>query len=558
MRLSTTLLVIDKNIGHSRYVGQVRYQDLAVLVADDFSSFRSTVNTMLMNLGVIDVEMASNGEEVIEKCGLKSYDVVLCDYDLGPGRNGQHVLEELRHNKLISPTSVFIMVSAEASRNIVMSAYDCEPDDYLMKPITGMMLEQRMHRLLTQKEVLRPIFSAIKKGEIQIAVDMLIDLSLAEDRHSVPAQKLLGDVFIKTGELRKAEKLYKRALEVRQVDWARLGLAYVKQLQGDLDTARDYLHKIVEENPLYLPAYDVLADNWNIQGDKQAVQDTVEKAVDVSPMSILRQKRLAKVANENEDAMTAVSALRKTIKLGKLSCFGEPEDSFELARTVSNALEKDLELPSDAVNEALTVLESVKEEFDLSDEEASQIDLLQGRVLANDGNVSAARQCLRKTELDLFSDEMNIDLDVDRVTLLLSTGENDRAEELLEFLQEKYAEDQSALEKLDQFLAEPASESNRELVAEVNREGIDLYSVGEFDKAIEFFERARKLFPKHIGIQLNIVQSLIGKLKEDADNDYLIEECQKILMLVDEQLDKHHPQFGRFSRLRRRFEVFLR
>ncbi len=539
-------------------MGHVSYQNLAILVADDFSSFRSTVNTMLMNLGVIDVEMASNGEEVIEKCALKSYDVVLCDYDLGPGRNGQHVLEELRHSKLISPTSIFIMVSAESSRNIVMSAYDCEPDDYLMKPITGMMLEQRMHRLLKQKDVLRPVFSAIKKGEIQIAVDILVDLSLAEDRYSVAAQKLLGDVFIKTGELQKAEKLYTRALEVRQVDWARLGLAYVKQLKGELDTARDYLHKIVEENPLYLPAYDVLADNWNIQGDKKAVQDTVEKAVDVSPMSILRQKRLAKVANENEDAVTAVSALRKTIKLGKLSCFGEPEDSFELARTVSNALEKDLELPSGAVNEALNVLELAKDEFDLSEDETSQIDMLQGRVLANDGNVMAARECLRKAQLDLFSDEMNIEMDIDRVTLLTATGEHERAEELLEFLQEKYADDQSALEKLDQFLAEPASESNREMVAEVNREGIDLYSVGEFDKAIEFFERARKLFPKHIGIQLNIVQSLIGKLKEDADNEALIEECQKILMLVDGQLNKHHPQFGRFSRLRRRFEVFLR
>lgn len=538
-------------------MSKIRYQDLSVLVADDFSSFRSTVNTMLMNLGVLDIEMVATGEEVIAKCELKNYSVILCDYDLGPGRNGQHVLEELRHRKYLTPNNIFIIVSAEASRNIVMSAYDCEPDDYIMKPITGLMLEQRMFRLLTQKEVLRPVFSAFKKGEVQIATDMLIDLSIAEDRHSTAAQKLLGDLFIRQDELQKAEKLYTHALEIRQVDWARLGLAKVKQLKGDLDTAGDWLDKIVDENPLYLPAYDVLANNWDKRGEKIAVQDTIKRAVEVSPMSILRQKRLAKVANENEDAVAAVDALRKTIKLGKLSCYGSVDDSFEFARTVSNAMEKNLDLPPGAVLEAIETLNLVKEQFDLSDEEISQISLLHGRVVANQGQTSLARERLNDAQDDMRSDELNIDMDVDRVSLLLSLGENDEADDLLEFLQTKYKDDQSALEKLDKFLSEPASDINRELVAEVNRKGIDLYSVGEFDRALECFDQARKLFPKHIGIQLNIVQSLIGKMKEAPEEDELQDECREILVTVGSSVDKEHVQFNRFSRLKRRAEVFI-
>ncbi len=538
-------------------MGKISYQNLSVLVADDFSSFRSTVNTMLMNLGVVDVDTASTGEEVIEKCDLKRYDVVLCDYDLGPGRNGQHVLEELRHRKTLAITSIFIMVSAEASRNIVMSAYDCEPDDYLMKPITGMMLEQRMGRLLTQKSVLRPVYVALASGDVESATDQLIDLSLAEDRHSVAAQKLLGQLFIQQGELQKAEKLYTRALEVRQVDWARLGLAYVKQLKGEFQTAGEWLEQIVEENPLYLPAYDVLANNWDKRGDRTAMQETIERAVDVSPMSILRQKRLATIANDNEDALTAVEALRRTIKLGKLSVYGSPEDSFELARTVSNAMEKKLDLPPGATTEALQELQNVTEEYPLSDEEKIQMNLLQGRMYANEGKIGMARESLRNTKDDFYSDEDNIDLDVDRVALLLSLGETEDADELLKFLQEKYADDQDALEKLDKFLTEPASDSSKELVASVNREGIDLYSVGEFDRALECFEKARKLFPKHVGIQLNIVQSLIGKMKESPDDEELQEQCLSTLNLVDGLIDKHHPQFGRFARLRRRAEVFI-
>ncbi len=539
-------------------MNKVQYQDLAVLVADDFSNFRGTVNSMLLNLGVRDVAMASSGEEVIEKCESSIYDVILCDYDLGAGRNGQHVLEELRQRQRIAPTSVFIMVSAEASRNIVMSAYDCEPDDYLMKPITGVMLQKRMHRLLEQKQILRPVYTALRQGDMQQATDLLIDRSIADDRHSVAAQKMLGELFIRQAELPKAEKLYTRALEARQLDWARLGLARVKHLKGDLELAGDWLDKIVAENPLYLPAYDVLADNWDKRGERIAVQETIKRAVDVSPMSILRQKRLAKVANDNEDSLTAVEALRKTIKLGRLSCYGSPDDNFEFARTVSKALEKNLALPAGALPEAITVLQASQEVFDLSAAETAQLNLVQGRLHANGGSTHEAKKCLLWAQ-DLAADgELDIDIEIDRVDLLLSLGENQRANELLSRLQERHVDDQSALEKLDKFLTEPASESNRALVAEVNREGIDLYSVGDFDRALECFEKARKLFPKHVGIQLNIVQSLVGKLKEEAASEQLLEQCRSTLILVESLVDREHSQYERFLRLKRRAEVFIR
>ena len=113
----------------------IKYDKLSVLVADDFSSFRNTVNGMLGNLGVVDVQMASNGAEVLQKCQGRRFDLILCDYDLGKGKTGQHVLEELRHKRLLPLSTVFIIVSAEASRNVVLSSYDCEPDDYLTKPL---------------------------------------------------------------------------------------------------------------------------------------------------------------------------------------------------------------------------------------------------------------------------------------------------------------------------------------------------------------------------------------------------------------------------------------
>ncbi|WP_103654280.1 response regulator [Agarilytica rhodophyticola] len=536
-------------------MSKIKYQDLSILVADDFGSFRSLVNTMLTELGVSDIEMASNGDQVIEKCKQKKYDVVLCDYDLGEGRNGQHVLEALRHYNYLSRSSIFIVVSAEASRNIVMSAYDCEPDDYLMKPITAMILRQRIERLLAQKDSLRPVYTALDEGNMETATDLLIDLSISEDRQASAAQKLLGQVFIEQGELQKAEKLYIHALEARPLDWARLGLARVKQLKGDLDTAGDWLYQIVEENPLYLPAYDLLAENLKQKGEKKAVQETIEKAVYVSPMSILRQRRLAAVAEDNDDALTAIEARRNTLKLGKLSCHGCVEDNLSFVRTVANAVQNHSELPKELIDDATEVLSLTRQEYALSSEQESRCRLLEGRVSACLGDITKAKACIDDAIAEATI--QGIDADIELILLLLSINAEDQVERFLKELQEKYRDDQEALEKLDQFLSEPASHSNRRLVAEANKEGIALYTQGEFDRAIACFEKARTVFPKHVGIGLNIVQAVIGKLKSTPEDEALKEECHSILNAVESIIDNSHSQYQRFIKLKKISEVFL-
>lgn len=512
---------------------------------------------MLGNLGVVNVQMASNGAEVLQKCQGRRFDLILCDYDLGKGKTGQHVLEELRHKRLIPLSTVFIIVSAEASRNVVLSSYDCEPDDYLTKPITGMMLQKRMQRLLTQKNVLRPVFKALSQKDNGLAMEILTEMSLGESRYSSVAQKMLGELFIEQGEYQKAEKLYTRALEVRQVDWARLGLAKVKSLKGELEVAEKWLNKIVEENPLFLPAYDTLADNCVRKGDRHEAQETIERAVGVSPMSILRQKRLAKVANQNADTMKAFKALKNAIRLGMYSCHGSAEDHFELARTVSQALENDLPLPENAVSEAVDALEAAKGKYFLKAEQNAQMSLLKGRIHAADRDVYAAEKYLKEYESMAGASTFGIDADVDRVALLFSINEQEQAEELLKQLQHKYRHDQEALEKLDQFLSEPASESNRALVSTVNREGIDLYTDGEYEDAVDCFDKARRLFPRHIGIQLNIVQALLGKLKNNPADNIALDRGREAIKLVSELIDSEHPQYERYQRLKKRSEKYF-
>ena len=529
-------------------MAKIPYKKLKFLVADDFSNFRSTVSGMLMDLGVEDIDMASNAGEAIDQCSRSHYDVVLCDYNLGAGRNGQHVLEELRFKSLLKMRSIFILVSAESSRNIVMSAYDSAPDDYLMKPITTKMLQNRLERLLQLRFVMEPVYLGLERDDMQAALDVLIDLSIAENRYSTYAQKILGEMFLEEGHYKKAEKLYMNVLEVRELDWARLGLAKSKYLQGDHEQAGQWLDKIVLDNYLYLPAYDVLADNCLAVGDKHEAQCVVQKSVDVSPMSILRQKNLAKLASGNHDLETAVEAMRRVMKLGKLSCYGEYNDRIIFARCVAEAIEKHATMPAAVINEAMAAVSEQHEDADMSSPGAQAL-YIQSRLCAAQNQTEKAKVILSDAEASLSVDDSEIDIEIDHIRALVALDNKAKVTDLLLHLRELYAHDQSALEKLDEFLDEPASDANQTMVDEVNRAGIELYNNGNFEDALAKFDDAAKRFPKHVGLQLNIIQALVGKLRTNPSDEKTFSHCRVLLESVKSEITENHSHYRRFTQL---------
>lgn len=531
-------------------MSEINYSKLRFLIADDFSNFRATVGTMLGKLGSYHIDTANNGADVLDKCQRRVYDLILCDYDLGPGRNGQQVLEELRFKNLLPRSSLFVLVSADAAKDVVMAAYDCEPDDYLMKPITAQMLEQRVTRLLRRRHAMASVYSALDIDDRRRAMAFLIDLSTTDNRHARVAQKMLGEVFIAEGELHKAERLYTKVLELRPVDWARLGLARVKHLQGELAVAGSWLEKIVKDNPLYLPAYDVLANNWEQLGETLQVQAAVERSVAISPKSILRQKRLAQVAERNGDLGTSLQALRSTVRLGALSCHACPEDGFQFARVAATSLEKKLQPAEPLVQEVVEVMSTTRQRFALTREQLSRAELITARLLAHGGKVERAKSLVEVTENQLrHTSEVPLEVDMERVQALQALGEHEQADSLLHELLQRYAYDQSALEKLDSLLAEPVSETNRAMIATVNREGIELYNQARFDEAIACFEKVRRIFPRHVGVHLNIVQALIGKLRAGQKDVETVNTTERAIATIGSLIEPDHSQYARFQRL---------
>lgn len=534
----------------------IPYHRISILVADDFSSFRNTIFTMLERLGVQSIAMASSAQSIVKACSREHFDIILCDYNLGAGKTGQHVLEELRFKNIIPKKTVFILVSAEAARTIVMSAYDCEPDDYLMKPVTAAMLQQRVDKMLLQRIVFNPVTSAEQLGEVDNAISLLQQLAKAEDRYAPYAQKWLGDMLIEQGRVEEAEQLYANALKARAQEWAKLGLAKCYFEQQQYVDAQEILTPIVVDNPLLLPAYDLLADTYAMQGQPKEQQKILQSAVNISPMSILRQKKLGAVAYQNNDLIAALEAKRKVVKLGALSCYGSKEDLFDFVRTAAQAIEKSDDVSRALVEEIKAMLEKLAKENRHDTAVVTRCNLLLSRVtVIHEGEVptseSGAGLTVEKSLQKFNKNDDDIYFHLDYLRTLQALKNAKEFDKHLQFLLDKFSKNETSLQLLDEFLEEPVSIANRDWVAQVNKQGIELYTNQKFDEAIRCFEEAQALFPKHIGIALNIVQAMAGKIQNNPNNSELIDDCDSYLNVIESQVDRQHTQFDRYVKIKK-------
>ena len=85
---------------------QVDWSSKNYLIVDDFVGVRQLMRESLRNLGAKNIDQAASGGEAMALLVRSRYDVVLCDFNLGEGKNGQQVLEEVRVRNLLMPSCV--------------------------------------------------------------------------------------------------------------------------------------------------------------------------------------------------------------------------------------------------------------------------------------------------------------------------------------------------------------------------------------------------------------------------------------------------------------------
>jgi len=118
----------------------------SILVVDDELLIRETLVEYLSQEG-FTVVACSSGEEALEQAEGRRFDIALCDVHL-PGLDGLELLDRLQR---ISPETFVLLITAYATVESAVEAFQRGAHDYLMKPILLDEVLSKIRRLLAHR-----------------------------------------------------------------------------------------------------------------------------------------------------------------------------------------------------------------------------------------------------------------------------------------------------------------------------------------------------------------------------------------------------------------------
>ncbi len=119
------------------------------LIADDSQIIRMVLAKIFSNFG-FEVEVAEDGDEVIEKCLAIEPDIVVMDWWL-PVIDGIDVLYKIRNDKHIRQPRI-VFCSSNTKPEKIAEALQGGADDYLMKPFDEEIIKSKLIILGLLKE----------------------------------------------------------------------------------------------------------------------------------------------------------------------------------------------------------------------------------------------------------------------------------------------------------------------------------------------------------------------------------------------------------------------
>ncbi len=314
-----------------------KYSNLTVLIVDPNVGMRGNLHNMLNSCEITRIEYAVNAGTAIRQIRKQPFDVILCEYDLGngqEGQDGQQLLEDLRHHKLIALWTIFIMITSENVLSKVMGAAELTPTDYILKPFTRDMLLLRITKALEKRADFFSIHQAMTQGNLREAIRICALGETKVPRHAADYMRLRAELHLTLEEAAEAETLYRQILEAKPLHWAQLGLGKALYLQQRYPEAEETLRFLINSNDKLMSAYDWLAKTHVALEQAPEAQKVLEDAVAKSPHMVKRLRRLGELALETGDVGVAERSFKQVVSKAKYSEFRDPEDHVKLVQTM--------------------------------------------------------------------------------------------------------------------------------------------------------------------------------------------------------------------------------
>lgn len=450
---------------------------MRVLLVDRHVNARNSLRIILSTLGVKSIHGAGTSAEVLRQVKANDFDIVLSDYQLEDGRDGQQLLEELRQKRLISLSTVFIVITAERSYHNVISVAELAPDDYLIKPFTGEQLQGRLARAVYKKKFFFKVFEQLDRGAFADALAICDALLAQDDTFLYDTLRFKGEILNALGRYDEAKQVYQRVLDNATVPWARMGLAIALRGEEQLEEAEALASDLINDFPEYLAAYDFVASVREEMGRLPEAQEVLQQAAGISPNNSLRQRLVGDVAVRNNDLDTAERAYGRVLERRQGSSLKTIDDYINLSRAM---------VDNGHLEGARKITQDLRRDW-RGDKQGEMAALVMDSLCADrEANPAKAREAAAKA-LALYAElqgsedgpALSQKIAVDLAHACLATGAVDKAQDILGKVAAENYEDRNLIARIEGIFTKTGmDEAGQALLDRINREIVELNNRG--------------------------------------------------------------------------------
>lgn len=116
------------------------------LVVDDSPTMRRIVCNALQEIGYSEMTEAEDGEDALKKLNADPVDFVITDWNM-PNMNGLDLAKSIRQDAQMGSLPI-LMVTTRGMKEDVIEAMQAEVNNYVVKPFTPDVLEEKIDKVL--------------------------------------------------------------------------------------------------------------------------------------------------------------------------------------------------------------------------------------------------------------------------------------------------------------------------------------------------------------------------------------------------------------------------
>ncbi|MBL8368789.1 MAG: response regulator [Candidatus Accumulibacter sp.] len=516
------------------------------LLIDRYPNARSSLRIMLSALGVTSVHNAGTSAEVLRQVRIHHFDIILSDYQLEDGRDGQQLLEELRQQRLVALSTVFMLITSERAYHNVVSIAELAPDDYLIKPFTADELHGRLVRALYRKQFFAPLYEHLDNGAFSDALKACQRLLAQESGFLFDLLRFKGEILNVLGRPAEAQAVFEQVLQQRVVPWARMGLATALRSQQRLAEGEIVAQALIDDFPEFMAAYDFLAEVREEMGKLREAQEALQSAALISPNNSARQRMVGDVAARNQDFKTAERAYGKVLERRRGSSLNNIDDYSNLARAM---------LDLGHVEGAKRIAGELRRDWRGSKQGELAALVVDGLCANKEGDPTKARLAVEKALVlhdglkadgkdGLVSSKQALDL----AHACLATGNEASAQEVVRKVAAENHQDRAMIAQIESIYAKTGNEvTGQALLAQVGKEIVELNNrgvlaarSGDLDGSVKLLIEAAERVP-NLQFLVNASKAIFTLLELKGWNPALAKRGLGYLQMAQER-DLRNPK----------------